>query len=569
MNRKIADLFREVADALEIKGVQWKPRAYRKAARTIQSLEKSLDRIYEKEGKKGLKEIPGIGDSIADHIAQYIQTGEVEEFTEHLQGVSKGQNKLLDIEGIGPKTVNTLAKELGIQSIEDLEDAVKNEKIRALEGFGKKTEEKMKESLSNYKANKGRMLLGKALPIAEDMVASLQKNTPVDRIEYAGSLRRMKETIGDLDILAVSKEPEKVMDYFTSQKNVDRVLNKGETKSSVVTDQGLQIDLRVIQKEHWGAAELYFTGSKDHNVALRKAAGDQGFKLSEYGLEDSDSGKLQTFDSEKGVYEKLGYSFIPPQLRENRGELEAAKNGSLPDLIRVEDVKGDLQMHTNYSDGQESIQKMAEAAEQMGYEYIAITDHSKATRIANGMDEKALRKQIAEIESLHSGIKIIKSAEVEILKDGSLDYPDELLKELDMVLVTIHSGFLSSEKEMTKRILKAFENKYVNIFGHPTGRKIGTRKAYQYDFVKIAKEAADKHIALEINCSPERLDLNDQLILKAKEQNVKFSLGTDSHISSNLDTVRFGVGQAQRGWLEAGDVINTYSYKKLTSFFSN
>ncbi|MFP4111414.1 MAG: DNA polymerase/3'-5' exonuclease PolX [Candidatus Woesearchaeota archaeon] len=565
MNKKIVKLFNRVSDALEIKGVQWKPRAYRKAARVIDSLDEDVKDIYEDQGIKGLSDIPGVGKSIAKHIEEYIKKGEVQQFRKHLKGFSNGQSELLDLEGMGPKKAKQLKDKLGVIDIDDLKKAIDENKIRKLEGFGKKSEESFKRSIEIHEKSRKRTLLGDAYPAAISLVKELKDNSPVGKIEYAGSLRRMKETVGDIDILVTSKKPKDVMDYFVSMNSMKRVLAKGNTKSSVILDFGIQIDLRVVEEDNFGAALQYFTGSKDHNVALRKEAISQGYKLSEYGLFKKNSGKKIRCRTEKELYNKLGFSFIPPELREGRDELELAKTDKIPKIIELKDIKGDLQMHTKYSDGQESIKKMAEAAEEKGYEYIAITDHSVSERIANGMDEHELGKQMKEIDRLSDNFKItiLKSAEVNILDDGSLDYPDNVLKKLDLVVASLHSRKKISKKKLTEKILNAIKNKHVSVLAHPTGRLIHKREPMEFDLEAVSKEARNNNVALEINSDPRRLDLEVSKIRALKETGVKFSINTDSHISGSLDNMKFGVGQARRAGLSKADIINTWSLSKL------
>jgi DNA polymerase (family 10) len=409
------------------------------------------------------------------------------------------------------------------------------------------------------------------LAIAEEMIEYLKENATLEKIQYVGSLRRMKETIGDIDILVVYKKPKEVMEAFTDFPDVKDVVSKGSTRSTIVLEeQDVHVDLRGVKMSSYAAALQYFTGSKEHTVELRKQAIKQGYKLSEYGLFKKSSDKRISLSSEKALYEKLGYSYIPPELRENNGELEKAKKGKLPRLVALDDVKGDLQMHTTYSDGADEIEDMAKAAQQLGYEYIAITDHSKSERVASGLDEKQLKKQWEELDKVADKlkIKVLRGSEVDIRKDGSLDYSDEILKELHIVVAAVHSGFKMSEKEMTERIIKALNNEYVDILSHPTGRMIGKREGYQADFDTIFEVAAENGKVVEINADPERLDLNDVMIRAAKDKGVKFSIGTDSHATSSLENMKFGVGQARRGWLTKNDVVNTFSYKRLKKVFT-
>lgn len=568
-NRELSNLFREMARMLELEGVEWKPRAYIQAAYGLDDLGEDIKEIYERGGKKALQEIPGVGKSIADHIAEYIEKGRIEKFEKLRRKHPQGITDLVSIEGIGPKTTQRLVDELSISSLEDLEKAAREHRIGKLEGFGERKEKNILEAIEVYRGGRGRMLISVALPIAEEIVSYLKEHAPLQRIDYVGSLRRMKETIGDVDLLVISDDAQKVMTVFTEMNGVKRVISKGSTRSSIMlTEKDVQVDIRVIQEPSYAAALLYFTGSKDHNIALRKEAIKKGYKLSEYGLFKG-SDKLIPYKSEEEIYSKLGMDYISPELRENRGEIEAAKKGSLPKLISDKDVKGDFHVHTNYSDGSSSIEEMAKAAQDLGYEYIAITDHSPSARIAGGMDEDKIRKQWKEIDQIAQKykIKVLKGAEVDILKEGKLDYPQEILNELDIVIGSVHSNFKMPKAKMTERILNALENEYLDILGHPTGRLIGKRPPYEADYPRIFDAATENGKVLEIDGQPERLDLNDSNILAAREHGAKFCIDTDSKSTSNLGNMRYGLGMARRGWLTKEDVVNTYSYDKLKKIF--
>lgn len=576
-NREIAELLYEAADILEYQQVEWKPRAYRKAAQNIENLAEDVETIYKRKGKEGLTEIPGVGESIADHIAEYLETGKVEKF-EKLKGkASSGTVELMEIRGLGAKKMKKLSDALGIKTLSDLENAIESHKIRRLEGFGEKTEENLAKAIEQYEKSHDRMSLGKALPLAEEIIAALkarcESTCKIDpsKIIYTGSLRRLKETIGDIDILAEagSGEALKVMNAFVSLPEVEQVVLKGSTKSSVILKEGTSIDLRVVPPESYGAALQYFTGSKEHNVELRNIAIREGYKLSEYGLYLRDSGEQVAGKSEEEVYNKLGLAYMPPELRENRGEIKAAEENVLPKLVEAGDIKGDFHIHTSYSEGQGSLEAMVATAEDLGYEYIAITDHSRSQRIANGMEIETLKAQWKEIDEISKNfkIKILKGSEVEILRDGSLDYPEEILKELDVVVGAVHSGFSTPERKITERIVIALENKCLDILAHPSGRLIGKREGYDVNFEKIFEEAAANRKVLEINSQPSRLDLDDELILRAKAFDLKFSISTDSHSTTDLSSMRYGLGQARRGWLEKEDIVNTYPYSRLNEFF--
>jgi DNA polymerase (family 10) len=577
-NREIAELLYETADIMEFQQIEWKPRAYRRAAQNIENFGEDIEKIYAKEGKKGLTEIQGVGESIADHIAEYLETGKVKKFEELRGKAPSGTTELMEIRGLGAKKTKRLADELEIKTISDLKDAVNAHRIRKLEGFGEKSEENIARAIENYEKSHSRIPLGKALPLAEEIIsalkAKLRTGTPdvdLSKVIYTGSLRRLKETIGDIDILAEAKEGDsgKIMDAFVSFPEVGQVVSKGKTRSSVVLKEGFGIDLRIVPPESYGAALQYFTGSKEHNIELRNIALREGYKLSEYGLYSKDSGEQVAGISEEEIYRKLGLEYIAPELRENRGEIKAAAKNSLPELLNSGDLRGDMHVHTKYSEGKESLETIVEKAEAIGYEYIVITDHSRSQRIANGMEIETMKAQWKEIEELSKRfrIKILKGSEVEILKDGSLDYPDEILKELDVVVGAVHSGFAASEREMTGRIITALENRYLDILAHPSGRLLGKREAYAVNFGKVFEAAAANGKVMEINSQPSRLDLNDELIFRAKDYGLKFCISTDSHAVSDLAFMRYGLGQARRGWLEKEDVVNTYPYSRLKEVF--
>ncbi|HHV24090.1 MAG: DNA polymerase/3'-5' exonuclease PolX [Methanosarcina sp.] len=577
-NREIAELFYEIADILEYQQVEWKPRAYRKAAQMIENLGEDIENIYAREGKTGLTKIPGVGESIADHIAEYLETGRVEKF-EKLKGKApSGTAELMEIRGLGAKKMKKLADALGIRTLSDLKNAIAAHRLRRLDGFGEKSEKNLAKAIEQYEKSHARIALGKALPLAEEVISALKsqcKNTTskvdLSKIIYTGSLRRLKETIGDIDILAEAEKAEalKVMDCFVSLQDVDQVILKGNTKSSVILREGTAIDLRVVPPESYGAALQYFTGSKEHNIELRNTAIKNGYKLSEYGLYLKESGKQIAGRSEEEIYEKLGLAYIPPELRENRGEIKAAAKNALPKLVEAGDIKGDFHIHTSYSEGKNSLKTMIEKAEALGYEYIAITDHSRSQKVANGLEIEKLKAQWEEIDKLSKRfrIKILKGSEVDILRDGSLDYPDEILKELDIVVGGVHSGFALPERKMTERIVTALENKYLDILAHPSGRLFGKREPYSASFEKVFEVAATNGKVLEINSQPSRLDLNDEFILRAKTFGLKFCISTDSHSTTGLGLMRYGLGQARRGWLEKEDVVNTYPYSRLNEIF--
>jgi len=562
-NQEIAKILYEIADLLEIEGVEFKPRAYRKAAQNIESLSVDIEELW----KKGqLEKIPGVGKSIAKKIEEYLKTGRVKKLEELRQKIPVDIESLSAVEGLGPKMIKVLYEKLGVKNLDDLERVAKQHRIRRLKGFGEKTEKKILEGIEIARQRQHRFLLGYVLPEANAIVEELKPH--VEKISLAGSIRRRKETIGDVDILAVSSEPEKVMDIFTSMKRVEKVLAKGTTKSSVRLHGGIQVDLRIVEKESFGSALQYFTGSKEHNIEVRKIAIKHGYKLNEYGL-------FKGFEriagaSEEEVYEALGMQWIPPELRENRGEIEAALNKSLPRLVEYEEVKGDLQMHTKWSDGANTIEEMVQEARRLGHKFIAITDHVGSLKIAGGMDEESVKEQAKEIEKMrekYDDIHIFHGIEANIMKDGSLDVSNDLLKEVDIVLASIHSAFRMDEKEMTARVIKAIEHPYVDIIAHPTCRIIQKREPIKVDMEKVLEAAKDNNVIMEINAYPDRLDLNDIHTKMAIERGVKVSIGTDAHNKSHLKFYELGIAVARRGWARREDVINTYDVEKLMRLF--
>lgn len=563
-NAEVAKILYEIADLLEIEGVEFKPRAYRKAAQNIESLSIDIEDLY-KRGE--LEKIPGVGKSIAEKIKEYLNTGKVRKLEELRKKIPVDIESLSAIEGLGPKMIKILYEKLGVKNIDDLEKVAKERRIRRLKGFGEKIEQKILEGIQLARQRQHRrFLLGFVLPEANAIVEELKPY--VDKISLAGSIRRRKETIGDVDILAVSSKPEIAMDVFTSMKRVEKVLAKGTTKSSVRLYGGIQVDLRIVEEESFGSALQYFTGSKEHNIEVRKIAIKLGYKLNEYGLfknEERVAGR-----SEEEVYKALGMRWIPPELRENRGEIEAALNGNLPKLVEYEEVKGDLQMHTKWSDGANSIEEMVKEAIRLKHEYIAITDHVGSLKIAGGMDEEKVMEQAKEIEKIrekYDNIYIFHGIEANIMKDGSLDVSSKLMKQVDLVLASVHSAFRMEEKEMTKRVIRAIENEYVDVIAHPTCRVIQKREPIKIDMEKVLEAARDNDVVMEINAYPDRLDLNDIHTRLAIERGVKLSIGTDAHNKEHLKFYSLGIAVARRGWAEKKDIINTYSVEELKKIF--
>lgn len=562
-NQEIARLFNEIADLLEIKGENpFRVRAYRRAAQNIDGLPQAVEDIPKEE----LLKIPGIGQDLAGKIEEYLKTGEIQAHKELKSEVPEGLLALLSVPGLGPKTAKLLYERLKIKSIDDLERLALEHKIAGLPGIKEKTEQNILKGIEMMKRGKERQPLGRVLPIAIDIVENLKKNSPIDKIDLAGSLRRWKDTIKDIDILATSKNPKEVMKAFIRLPHVREVLMHGPTKSSIITHENIQVDLRVVEKESYGAALAYFTGSKAHNIRIREMAMKRGLKINEYGIfRESDNRKIGGED-ESDVYRILGLPFIPPELREDQGEIEAALEGRLPELIDLSDIKGDLHVHSKWSDGSYNFQQLIDAARKKGYSYIAITDHSKGLGVAKGLTGQRLLEQKKEIDRINEGLKdfrILHGVEVDIRSDGSLDIDDETLKKLDIVVASIHSGFKQPKKQLTYRLLSAMKNPYVSIIAHPTGRLIGERDPYDVDMDEILNMAKKTLTALEINAYPLRLDLNDIYAKRAKEMGIPIVISTDTHLLSHYDYMSYGVHIARRGWLTKKDVINTLDVKDL------
>jgi len=564
-NSDIADIFREVADLLSIEGAnQFRVRSYRQAAQKIDNLTQDVAEMVEEGGY--LTELSGIGDSIAEKIEEIVETGSLNQLEEIKDRTPQALEELLDLAGLGPERVSDLYDELGIESGEDLKEAAENHKIREIEGFGKKTEQKILDELEKEDKQKSRYMLSRAEEYTEPLREYIESQEDVIDVEVAGSYRRRKETVGDIDILATCENRGKVMDHFVNYEDVDNVESKGDTKSTVYLRSGLQVDLRLVDEQSYGAAILYFTGSAQHNIALRERALDRNLKINEYGVFPEEEDEPVAGETEEEVYDAVDLPFIQPELREDLGEIEAAESGNLPDLVTMDDLKGDLQMHTHATDGSASIAEMAHAARDLGYEYIAITDHSKRVTVAQGMDADELAEQIEEIDGVNNSMddfRILKSCEVDILEDGSLDLPDDILKELDMVLCCIHYQRDLSRKKQTDRYLKAIEHPLCNVIGHPTGREIHKRGEMDLDMEKIMDTAESNNVFLELNATPRRLDLNDIYCKMAKERGMKLTISTDSHSTEELNHIRFGINQARRGWLETSDVVNTHSVKDV------
>ena len=621
-NQEIANIFYQIAIYLEMDNISFKPQAYEKAAFALESLSEDVKDIFQREGEEGLKKIPGVGENIAQKIIEYLKNGKIKEYEKYYHKMPVNIEELIQVEGIGPKMIKALYKNLKITNLENLEKAAQQGKLRKLPNFGVKTEQNILQSIEFLKRSQGRFLLSEALFLAEDIILQLKKVKEIDKIVYAGSLRRMKETIGDIDLLATvqpsfakpacrqgraSEGRRKVMDAFVNLDGIIKVWDYGLTKSSVRFDKKIDADLRVVADDEFGSALQYFTGSKDHNIKTRKLAMEKGLKLNEYGLfkkiknqkskikitnQKSKIIKVKTEwkriagVSEEEIYQTIGLPYIEPELRENTGEIETAlrqaqgKPNQLPKIIGYNEIKGDLHCHSDWDGGENSIEEMAEAAMKMNYEYLGISDHTKFLRIENGLDEKQLLEQHKVIEKLNSRIQnteypparagriqILHGCEANILNDGSLDIDDKILAQLDYVIAGIHSSMKMAREEMTQRMIKAMRNPYVKIISHPTGRLINRRDEYQLDIEKIIEVARETGTALEINSFPERLDLKDTNIRKAIQKGVKLVINTDAHHRDHLQFMRFGIAQARRGWAEKNDIINTWSLDKLIKFF--
>ncbi|PEN14962.1 DNA polymerase III [Longibacter salinarum] len=564
-NADVATVFEEVADLLDLQGANpFRIRAYRNAARTLSQLSEPVAEMI-RDGRD-LSELPDIGDDLAEKIEVIVQTGTLPLLEELEKEVDPAMTELMDVPGLGPSRVRTLHDELGISSRAELTKAAEEGKVRTIKGFGEKSEQNILKGLKDIGEEK-RWLLSRADPVVHSLKAYLEDHEAVEKVDVAGSYRRRKETVGDLDLLVLSDDGVAVSNHFVEYEDVVDVASKGDTRSTVRLRSDIQVDLRVVPPDSYGAALLYFTGSKAHNVALRNRAVNKGMKINEYGVfrvngEEERIGG----ETEEGIYGLFDLPYIVPELRENRGELEAAQGGHLPNLITLDDLRGNLHAHTTDSDGQDSIQAMAEAAKERGLEYLAITDHSPAVAVAQGLDSDELRRQMDAIDELNEmmvGVRVLKSIEVDIMKDGSLDLPDDVLDELDLCVCSVHTSLGLSEKEQTERILRAMDNPNFHILAHPTGRRLNQRGPIDVDLDRIMEAAVERGCFLELNAQPQRLDLNDVYCKRAKELGLKISIGADAHARDELDFLKYGIDQARRGWLEPGDVLNTMSWNEI------
>jgi DNA polymerase (family 10) len=562
-NEDIAVIFDEMADLLEIEEANpFRVRAYRNAARTVRGLGREVSALVA-EGKD-LTELPGIGKDLGEKIGEILETGTARALRDLHKQVPAGLEQLLQIPGLGPKRVQALYRELGVKTLKQLEKAARQGRVQELEGFGTKTQQGILDAIAAHRVTERRFLLSTAAVYAEPLLEYLRGGPGVDQVVPAGSYRRGRETVGDLDILVTASEPNTVMERFADYDDVEQVVSKGTTRSTVILRGGLQVDLRVVERASFGAALHYFTGSKDHNIQIRRLGQQRKLKINEYGVFRNQ--KRIAGDTEESVFAAVGLPFIPPELREARGEVEAARAGRLPTLVERADLHGDLHAHTNATDGREPLEAVVEGARQRGLKYLAITDHSRHLTVAKGLDKRRLLQQIDAIEDINEhikGITVLKGIEVDILEDGSLDLPDDVLRRLDLVVGAVHSHFRLSRAQQTERILRAMDQRYFSLLAHPSGRLLGERDAYNVDMERVIRHAAERGCYLELNSQPQRLDLTDVYCQMAHDEGVLVSINSDAHAASDFDGLRFGVGQARRGWLEKRDVLNARPLAQL------
>jgi DNA polymerase (family 10) len=564
-NQEIVALLRQIAEMLEIKGeIVYKSIAYRRAADGIEASGQDIAEVW-KTGK--LRQIAGIGPAIAKKLDELLSTGQLEYFEKLKQEVPPSVTTLLQIPGVGPKTASLLWKELGLTAVEAVKKAAQEGQLHGLAGLGERSEQRILEGIEVMARGSERISLGVAWPVAQELIAALHAVAPGVSVEAAGSLRRMQSTIGDLDLLATSDAPEQLTELFTHLPQAAQVVAAGTTKASVILQNGLQVDLRAIEPKYWGAALQYFTGSQAHNVHLRELAQKQGLSLSEYGFKRGE-GDIPCAE-ETEVYRTLGLQWIPPELREDRGEIEAARLGQLPNLAQRQDLCGDLHIHSNWSDGVNSLDELAQAAAEQGYEYLAISDHTQSLSIANGQSWErmlAQRQEMSRVQTHYPQLRLLQAAEVEIKADGKLDFPDEWLAQLDLVIASIHSGLRKEEEQITGRVVQAMRNPHVDIIGHPSGRLLGQREASAVNLETLIRIAAETGTILEINSMPNRLDLDDIHIRKAIEAGVKLAVNSDAHSTGGLQAILYGIATARRGWAQPQDIVNTWPLDKLLAF---
>jgi len=561
-NREVADLLRLIADMLEIKGeIIYKSLAYRKAADNIEALGIDINEVWRRDG---LRDIPGVGKALEQKLDELLSTGKLGYLEDLQEQVPVGVVSLLRISDVGPKTVKLLWESLGVQSVSDLERAARQGKLRELPGMGERSEQRILEGIQSLYRRTTRIPLGVAWPVARELVAALRQELDIETVEPVGSLRRMKDTVGDIDLLAAHSDPGLVTSAFTRLPQVAETVMHGPTRATVILHNGLQVDLRALERERYGSLLQYFTGSKEHNVAIRTLAQKQGLSLSEYGFKRGETEIL--CPQEDDVYQALDLPWIPPELREDRGEIQAAQRNQLPQLVQLSDIRGDLHAHSNWSDAVATIEEMAASAQALGYEYLVISDHTHGLGVANGLDAGRLREQRALIEELNaefSGFRLLQGAEVEIRGDGALDFPDDVLQQLDVVVASVHSGMRQDRDTITGRVVRAMRNPHVDIIGHPSGRLLGEREATQVDLDQVIEVAAETGTLLEVNASPHRLDLDDAHIRRAIGLGVLLSINSDAHSTEGLEFMEFGVATARRGWAEAKHIVNTWPLSKV------
>lgn len=565
---EIAGIFEEIADLLELKGGEnpFRVRAYRRAALNLRGLTADLEELNREDS---LRTIPGVGEDLAGKIREFLSTGRLATLQKLRKQIPAGVVTLMNVPGIGPKTAKLLYDRFRVKSILELERSVRAGKLRGLSGFGEKTEENILRGIQVVKAGRERMPLGVAVALGEEIVGELKQVSGIRQISVAGSLRRRKETVRDIDVLVCSKDPAKVMDRFVGLGLVGRVQAHGETKSSIRTKQGVQVDLRVVPGESFGAALVYFTGSKEHNIKIRGMANRRGLTINEYGVFRIKGNRRVAGKSEEEVYRALDLPWIPPELREDRGEIEAARERKLPVPVRRADLKGSFHNHSDWTDGSHSVEQVARAVRGQGYEYMILSDHSRSLRVAGGLTEQELFEEMEEVRGLNARLKpfrILMGSEVDILPDGSLDYPDRVLAKLDLVIAAVHSAFKQPEERMTRRIIRALENPFVSVLAHPTGRLLGEREAYLVDLEQVCRAAKRTGTALEMNCHTLRLDLNDTEARRAREAGVKLVLSTDTHVLSQLEDIELGLSMARRAWAAPSDLLNMLSARDLLAW---
>lgn len=568
-NHAIAQLFSQMADLLEFQNDNvFRIRAYRRAAQSLETFSGSLEQLSE---EKRLSEIQGIGEDLANKIQEFLATGHIKRIEELKQSIPAGVLEMMEVPGVGPKTAKTVADKLKIHSVAALEKAAKAHQISQLPGFQAKKEENILKGIAIFNKGQAHMHLGMALPLAREIESYLKQLPGVSRVSIAGSLRRMKESIGDLDLLAASSNPAKIMQAASQAFFSQRVLASGETKTSLLTQAGVQVDIRSVEAKSFGAALQYFTGSKEHNVKLRELAVRQGLKINEYGVFSLKTGRCLAGREEEDVYKAVGLPWMAPELREDGGEIEAAKAGKLPKLVEPKHIKGDFHIHSNWSDGVDSLEKVAAAADSLGYEYIALCDHSRSLKIAHGMSIERIKQQMQAVKQLNKRLKkcrLLMGSEVDILADGSLDYPDSVLSELDFVVASVHTGFTQSQAQLTRRMIAAMNNPYIALIAHPTGRLMGSRESYAIDLEAVFQAAKETRTALEINAYPQRLDLCDTAARRAGEAGVMLAISTDTHAVEQFHNIQFGLGVARRAWLGPRQVLNTFTLKELQAWIA-